>query len=499
MTDKKYIYFGMVVMICMLIGIMFLLVTKPPERVIFHEITPETVEDYPLELSLDDYQDDALIAEVVGTIYSEDDVLTIFGSCKDGYNHPTTSTATVKIYNSTGQIEVDDTAMTIIDTGRFRYNTVMPTTDTIYFIIFNCTNSSGNWAVGLAEFQVQPAWIQKLYDIYNSLPPKQTLSIDIEVVSPIYPNEAFYVEAVFKNASGKVVTPNVINLTIYDPNEAVFDTASISDFTKGPDNVWKYTKSVGASPTTGRYTVHMEANWSGVRSIAEPEQIRVATGGPYKFTILADDGCIAQDLYIAYELIDEGEVDTEAHCTLFIDTDGDGEQDSGEPQTSFSRITQAWATVRGDAWITIPANYVDGYYTVYGECSYDFAAQPNATASDGTNIYHCGTGTYEVSLFGGMAAAGMVFCLYPMEIINETCVLKIRETVFIPQCAWLLWLIIIILLLIVLWKCGILEYIFEYIKAIFCFCSECGGIWFYMLIIVIIIYLMLKISKLFGS
>ena len=200
--------------------------------------------------------------------------------------------------------------------------------------------------------------------------------------SPRYANEEALIEATFTGQNGSYVTPDTINITIYDPNKNIWQTATKAQFTEGSYHIWIYSKSISATPTTGMYTVHMLASYQEV-SASKSAQFRIATGGPYKVYLeCPSSSYVGQNLVCNVILQDEGEVPTESTSTVWVDTDNDGVADAGEPQSSFSKQTTPQQNVTQSVSINVPSNHATGLYVVRVDTSYANSAQPNSGASD---------------------------------------------------------------------------------------------------------------------
>jgi sporulation protein YlmC with PRC-barrel domain len=240
--------------------------------------------------------------------------------------------------------------------------------------------------------------------------------------SPKYANENALIEATFAGQNGTAIVPDTINLTIYDPNNNIWDSAVKSDFTQGADNVWKYSNSIGSSPTTGMYTAHLEGNYSNVLN-SRVVQFRVATGGPYKVYLdCPATGTMGSELQCDVILQDEGEAVTESTSTIWIDTDNDGVADAGEPQASFSKQTVSGENVTQSVSISIPSSHATGLYVVRVDTSYANSAQPNSGASDSVTLGNAAaeeTSSGPSSPSGGGSITGKVIYNLEEEEIEE--------------------------------------------------------------------------------
>ena len=200
--------------------------------------------------------------------------------------------------------------------------------------------------------------------------------------SPRYANEEALIEATFTTQNGSYVTPDTINITIYDPNDNIWQTATKAQFTEGSNHIWQYSKSISATPTTGMYTTHMLASYQGV-SASKSAQFRIATGGPYKVYLeCPDSSYVGQNLVCSVILLDEGEVPTESTSTVWVDTNNNLAWDAGEPVTSFSKETTPQQNITQSVSVNVPSSHSTGLYVARVTTSYANSAQPDSTASD---------------------------------------------------------------------------------------------------------------------
>ncbi len=223
--------------------------------------------------------------------------------------------------------------------------------------------------------------------------------------SPIYPNENVLIESSFTGQNGSSVDPDSINITIYDHNNNVWASTTLVGMTKGADNIWRYTKSVEASPTTGMYTAHLQATYLGI-SDSKTVQFRIATGGPYKVYLDCPiSSVIGSNLVCTVIINDEGEAPTESTSTIWVDTNGNSALDTGEPQTSFSKETQPLQNISEVATINVPLTYATGNFVVRVDTEYLNSGQPHSTASDSVTLTEV-TITPAAPLAGGGGGGG---------------------------------------------------------------------------------------------
>ncbi|MBI4140806.1 hypothetical protein HY485_03125, partial [Candidatus Woesearchaeota archaeon] len=204
--------------------------------------------------------------------------------------------------------------------------------------------------------------------------------------SPRYPNEEALVEASFTGQNGSNIAPDTINLTIYDKNDNIWTSVTKGSFTEGVDHIWTYSKSVEASPTTGMYTVHMQAIYQNI-SDSRTVQFRIATGGPYRVALeCPSSSTVGQNLNCNVILTDEGEVPSESTSTVWVDTDGDTIVDATEPQASFSKETVPLTNVTETVAINVPSTHTTGTFVVRVKTTILNSGQPDSTASDSVTL-----------------------------------------------------------------------------------------------------------------
>jgi len=248
--------------------------------------------------------------------------------------------------------------------------------------------------------------------------------------SPRYANEEALIEATFTGQNGSYVTPDTINVTIYDPNDNIWQSATKTQFTEGSDHIWTYSKSISATPTTGMYTVHMLASYDNIGA-SKSAQFRIATGGPYKVYLECPaTSNVGSELVCSVILKDEGEVPTESTSTVWVDTDNNGVWDAGETQMSFSKQTVPQQNVTQSVSVNVPSSHATGLYVVRVDTSYASSSQPNSGASDTVTFGTAPAGDTGGDTGGGSSGGGgitgkatEVICNPPYIRYEEGCCL----------------------------------------------------------------------------
>jgi hypothetical protein len=238
---------------------------------------------------------------------------------------------------------------------------------------------------------------------------QQEIDFDISALvsgSPRYPNEDVLVEVMFSGLNGSSIEPDTINLTIYDTNNNVWANASKSSFTKNLANIWQYSKSIEANPTTGMYTINLYATYQGITE-SKATQFRIATGGPYKVYIDCPSSTYTgQDLGCTVIIQDEGEAATESITTVWVDINNNGINDTGEPRMSFSKRTEPFQTVTQPITLNIPSNHPLGLFMIQAETEYVGSVQPNSKASDSV-LFSLTTPSTGTGTTGGGGSSGV--------------------------------------------------------------------------------------------
>jgi hypothetical protein len=115
--------------------------------------------------------------------------------------------------------------------------------------------------------------------------------------------------------------------------------------------------------------------------------VRLSGGGPYQVVLECPDstargssmGCV---LYIE----DEGTVAVESTCVTWIDLNNDGDKDTGESETSFSKLTSPGDNITQSISLNVPSSTPLGLQIIRTVCSYANSPHPNSTASDVVTI-----------------------------------------------------------------------------------------------------------------
>lgn len=342
--------------------------------------------------------EDIITVSLRGSLYEKNENITIYAGVYNSTNKVVNSSCKLSIYYPNTTIWVNNNDMTQFEIGKHNYSAVAPSNVYgTYFISVNCTRLSDNaWAMTDGELQIEIGLMQRIRSLFT----KDFSVASLAAVSPIYANENVKVEATFSYFDGNV-TPDAINLTIYNSSGALWDSATKTDFTKNDVNVWSYSQSVGSSPTTGRYSVQLMATYNNDLA-TKVTQFRIATGGPYAFTISGSSTICLGDTYtVTNTATNEGEGDTETNVYNWIDIDGDGILDSDEPQASFSREVAGYATFTQSTSITIPSTTAIGSYVVRGKAVFVNSQQPDATSSYSANSINCKEASIGTPVYGG--------------------------------------------------------------------------------------------------
>ncbi|MFH0868551.1 MAG: MG2 domain-containing protein, partial [Candidatus Woesearchaeota archaeon] len=201
-------------------------------------------------------------------------------------------------------------------------------------------------------------------------------------------NDMVIVEATFASGNGSYITPDTINLTIWDPTylPPAWDSAVKGDFTENDNHIWWYKKTITSPIATGMYYVHMAATYNNITS-SRSTQFRIASGGPYSVNLECPASItVGSSLDCYLKILDEGEAATESTCDVWVDTDGDEIRDSTEPQDRDSKLTVPLQNETILMSLDIPSLHPTGAFVVLASCSYANSIQPNSTASDSITL-----------------------------------------------------------------------------------------------------------------
>lgn len=463
--SKIIIILLMVLIVITLINVLI----KVPEHKLQAKLGEDGVVSYVESGSCEPCDKYPLKAIVKGSIYEDNETITIFGSCVDTYNHPKASDVELSILYPNSSYYIKNVNMSILSEGEYNYSTTIPAVKGTYLIRFNCTAGS-DWAIAYGELQ-NPSWLDKLKSVFGYT---KGFKIELETGSPVYANGEIEVEVTFTSLNGTIIEPSSIYMVIYDPNDALYDSATKTDFTLEADGIYAYSKSVSSSPTTGMYSVRVNATYNGINSISKTKQFRIATGGPYALYLTCPDNVrLGDNFYCTVKIKDEGEAPTESTTTVWLDTDNDEVVDANEPQTSFSKQTVPQQNVSESVKLFVPGNHKLGLHTVRAITSYSNSAQPDSTASTTIDIL-----MEEGKGRGGVMVEKPSIIVEYIEIIKEEVIEKVP--------LWF-WFIIIALVLIALLQRGIIQPTISYVVSAW-------GI----ILIVIIILLILFLLWCFG-
>jgi hypothetical protein len=144
--------------------------------------------------------------------------------------------------------------------------------------------------------------------------------------------------------------------------------------------------------------------------------VRLSGGGPYQVVLECPDstargssmGCI---VYVE----DEGTVAVESTCVTWIDLNNDGDKDTNEAETSFSKLTTPGDNITQSISLHIPGSTPLGFQIIRTVCSYANSPHPNSTSSDAVTIIE----TVVVSPGGGPSAPSVGEEVVEEEEIEE--------------------------------------------------------------------------------
>ena len=306
------------------------------------------------------------IFSATGLIYKPGETVYVVSTTIDSRGVLVNATVNTNIYYPNNTL-MNGGLSTLVQAGRLIYNSTLSASvpDGTYRVDIDA-NYSGNEAHESLVFVVSTPFFS---------------ITSLAVASPKYPNEAVKIEATFATKNGSV-TPDIINLTIWKPDySTVWHRANKGNFSVR-DGIWYWTEMIESNPTTGTYYADMKATYSGYDS-SRSTQFRIATGGPYSISLSCPaTSNIGSNLICTLNILDEGEAETESICDVWVDTDGDMELDSTEPQRRYSQETKPQQLYTNESSINVPSSHPTGNYVTIVSCAYVNSAQPPSSASD---------------------------------------------------------------------------------------------------------------------
>jgi len=121
-----------------------------------------------------------MMAKVKGSIYANNETISVFGTCTDAYDVPViNSSGTLTVFYPNGSVYFSNQSMTKLTEGYFLWTGPMPFVEGTFLTEFVCSATINNIsysAKAWGEWQ-NPGWTNKIYDIYN------TTNISIEMIN----------------------------------------------------------------------------------------------------------------------------------------------------------------------------------------------------------------------------------------------------------------------------------------------------------------------------
>jgi len=436
METKKIIYsIGIILLIILVSGFIGYTIKKPEFIKEFIKVSIPSDQINSVTLSQPG-QDNELFISLRGSLYEKSETMNIWAAVYNSSGKIIDSSCNLDIvFPNTSKYIIKD-EMTQFELGHHNYSiSAPPSTSGTYFISVNCTRTSdGVWAMTDGELQIEVGFIQRIRNIFSSNFKVTSLTSS----TPIFSNEEIKILTTFALFDGNV-TPDTINLTILDPNDNVYVSVSKSDFTMNNQNVWVYSKSVGSSPTTGRYSVFIIAEKDGY-SDSSTSSFRVTVGGPFKFVVSGDTRICVQEIYNPrVNVTNEGEGEVETNIFVWLDLNGDNIINTDEAQGSISKQVPVYGMFDEPVSFLVPTDTTPlGSVIVRAKAVYVGGSHPDGTSSFTAEVIDCPRVTAEGRLGGGRT----------LGITGPSTITNVKEVIINNKIIICVLLFIILLLLI---------------------------------------------------
>ncbi|MFH1107432.1 MAG: NEW3 domain-containing protein [Candidatus Micrarchaeota archaeon] len=125
---------------------------------------------------------------------------------------------------------------------------------------------------------------------------------DVQTTVVWYPQSVMQFDIVVRASDGMPLDPDSLNLTVYDPANAIYLQANISSMTKQSPGFYIYRYAMPLNTATGAYLAYINTSVQGMVTQAI-HPFRVAAGGPYDVRLELLENEVPQGDYLDFRII----------------------------------------------------------------------------------------------------------------------------------------------------------------------------------------------------
>jgi hypothetical protein len=241
---------------------------------------------------------------------------TVLSTLKSSYAQGTTGTIFYKTMDSNSTpLEGASVTLTITDpTGNITFNSSF-LTDSDGLIsplpTFSVANDAALGEYNLTAFSVFSDYITNETVTSTSIATFTVTSTttgglfaDVETDVVWYPNQVMKFKITVSDSAGTPTDPDFMNLSVFDPADNIYFTASLSDMTKEATGLYTYSYSMPLSTSTGVYFAVINASKDDLTTLSL-KAFKVSAGGPYDLSINLLESTVSPGDYLDFNIIIE--------------------------------------------------------------------------------------------------------------------------------------------------------------------------------------------------
>ncbi|MBU1197015.1 hypothetical protein KJ765_00730 [Candidatus Micrarchaeota archaeon] len=195
-------------------------------------------------------------------------------------------------------------------TGLYRFAPFTVSTETesgVYIVLLNV--SKGNFSTSrLTYFRIA-----------------SSLTADIETQVIWYPNSVMQFDVVVHALEGLPLDPDSMNITVYDPAEAIYFQANLTNFTRVGEGFYILEYAMPINTATGDYLAFLNVSKGNMHTNAI-HPFRVSSGGPYDVRLEMLENEVEQGDYLDFRIVVENMGDVSQDVFLEYWTEDASEQ-----------------------------------------------------------------------------------------------------------------------------------------------------------------------------